>query len=63
MLHCRELWGWIWFQKESWGFRGLRKIKKLNEENSLSGSIMIDTKGSQICVVDHGAHLPWFKSR
>ena len=26
------------------GFRGLRKIKKPNEENGLSGSVMIDLK-------------------
>jgi pyruvate kinase len=33
----------------------IRKIKKLNEENGFSVSVMIDTEGSQIHVVDHGA--------
>ncbi|XP_015901139.3 pyruvate kinase isozyme A, chloroplastic [Ziziphus jujuba] len=33
----------------------IRKIKKLNEENGFCISIMIDTEGSQITVVDHGA--------
>lgn len=32
----------------------IRKIKKLNEEMGCSVSIMIDTEGSQIHVVDHG---------
>ncbi|PRQ22230.1 putative pyruvate kinase [Rosa chinensis] len=32
----------------------IRKIKKLNEEKGYSVSIMIDTEGSQIHVVDHG---------
>lgn len=32
----------------------IRKIKKLNEEKGCSVSIMIDTEGSQIHVVDHG---------
>lgn len=33
----------------------IRKIKKLNRENGFCISIMIDTEGSQIHVVDHGA--------
>ncbi|CAL8176998.1 unnamed protein product [Prunus armeniaca] len=33
----------------------IRKIKKLNEEKGFSVSVMIDTEGSQIHVVDHGA--------
>lgn len=33
----------------------IRKIKKLNEENGFCVSVMIDTEGSQIHVVDHGA--------
>lgn len=33
----------------------IRKIKKLNEEKGFCVSIMIDTEGSQIHVVDHGA--------
>ncbi|EEF40300.1 pyruvate kinase, putative [Ricinus communis] len=33
----------------------IRKIKKLNEEKGFCISIMIDTEGSQIHVVDHGA--------
>ncbi|KAI3445865.1 hypothetical protein Pfo_002530 [Paulownia fortunei] len=33
----------------------IRKIKKLNEEKGYCVSLMIDTEGSQIHVVDHGA--------
>lgn len=33
----------------------IRKIKKLNEEKGFAVSVMIDTEGSQIHVVDHGA--------
>lgn len=33
----------------------IRKIKKLNEEKGFCVSLMIDTEGSQIHVVDHGA--------
>lgn len=33
----------------------IRKIKKLNEEQGFAVSVMIDTEGSQIHVVDHGA--------
>lgn len=33
----------------------IRKIKRLNEENGFCVSVMIDTEGSQIHVVDHGA--------
>ena len=33
----------------------IRKINKLNEEKGFSVSVMIDTEGSQIHVVDHGA--------
>ncbi|XP_042065767.1 pyruvate kinase isozyme A, chloroplastic-like isoform X7 [Salvia splendens] len=33
----------------------IRKIKKLNEEKGFCVSLMIDTEGSQIQVVDHGA--------
>jgi len=33
----------------------IRNIKKLNEEMGFSVSVMIDTEGSQIHVVDHGA--------
>ena len=33
----------------------IRKIKKLNEEKGFCVSVMIDTEGSQIQVVDHGA--------
>lgn len=33
----------------------IRKIKKLNEEKGYCVSVMIDTEGSQIFVVDHGA--------
>ncbi|KAI4295804.1 hypothetical protein L6164_035810 [Bauhinia variegata] len=33
----------------------IRKIKKLNEEKGFSVSVMIDTEGSQIHVVDHGS--------
>ncbi|KAK6159185.1 hypothetical protein DH2020_006499 [Rehmannia glutinosa] len=33
----------------------IRKIKKLNEEKGYCVSVMIDTEGSQIHVVDHGA--------
>lgn len=33
----------------------IRKIKRLNEEKGYCVSLMIDTEGSQIHVVDHGA--------
>jgi len=33
----------------------IRKIKKLNKEKGFCVSVMIDTEGSQIHVVDHGA--------
>lgn len=33
----------------------IRKIKKLNEEKGFCVSVMIDTEGSQVHVVDHGA--------
>ncbi|XP_059653075.1 pyruvate kinase isozyme A, chloroplastic-like [Cornus florida] len=33
----------------------IRKIKRLNEEKGFCVSVMIDTEGSQIHVVDHGA--------
>ncbi|KAM1043742.1 hypothetical protein PS2_034694 [Malus domestica] len=33
----------------------IRKIKRLNEEKGFSVSVMIDTEGTQIHVVDHGA--------
>ncbi|XP_031113315.1 pyruvate kinase isozyme A, chloroplastic-like [Ipomoea triloba] len=33
----------------------IRKIKKLNQEKGFCVSVMIDTEGSQIHVVDHGA--------
>ncbi|CAA3019690.1 pyruvate kinase isozyme A, chloroplastic-like [Olea europaea subsp. europaea] len=33
----------------------IRKIKNLNEEKGFSVSVMIDTEGSQIQIVDHGA--------
>ena len=33
----------------------IRKIKRLNEEKGFCVSVMIDTEGSQIQVVDHGA--------
>ena len=33
----------------------IRKIKKLNEEKGFCVSLMIDTEGSQIHVVDHGS--------
>ncbi|KAE9589338.1 putative pyruvate kinase [Lupinus albus] len=38
-----------------WHSDVIRKIKKLNEEKGFSISVMIDTEGSQIHVVDHGA--------
>ncbi|KAF7836732.1 pyruvate kinase isozyme A, chloroplastic-like [Senna tora] len=38
-----------------WHLDVIRKIKKLNEENNFSISVMIDTEGSQIHVVDHGS--------
>lgn len=38
-----------------WHLDVIRKIKKLNEEKGLCVSVMIDTEGSQIHVVDHGA--------
>lgn len=33
----------------------IRKLKRLNEERGFCVSVMIDTEGSQIHVVDHGA--------
>ncbi|KAL2513494.1 Plastidial pyruvate kinase 1 [Forsythia ovata] len=38
-----------------WHQNVIRKIKNLNEEKGFSVSLMIDTEGSQIQVVDHGA--------
>lgn len=38
-----------------WHLDVIRKIKKLNEEKGFCVSVMIDTEGSQIHVVDHGA--------
>lgn len=38
-----------------WHREVIRKIKKLNDEKGFSVSLMIDTEGSQIHVVDHGA--------
>ncbi|CAK9167867.1 unnamed protein product [Ilex paraguariensis] len=38
-----------------WHRNVIRKIKKLNEEKGFCVSVMIDTEGSQINVVDHGA--------
>ncbi|KAI6701413.1 hypothetical protein NL676_015737 [Syzygium grande] len=38
-----------------WHLDVIRKIKKLNEENRFFVLIMIDTEGSQIHVIDHGA--------
>lgn len=39
-----------------WHLDVIRKIKTLNEEKGFCVSVMIDTEGSQIHVVDHGAH-------
>ncbi|KAL5537999.1 hypothetical protein UlMin_045939 [Ulmus minor] len=38
-----------------WHLDVIRKIKRLNQEKGFCVSIMIDTEGSQIHVVDHGA--------
>ncbi|EEF40301.1 pyruvate kinase, putative [Ricinus communis] len=38
-----------------WHSNVIRRIKKLNEEKGFCVSVMIDTEGSQIHVVDHGA--------
>ncbi|WCJ18056.1 Pyruvate kinase family protein [Euphorbia peplus] len=38
-----------------WHRNVIRRIKKLNEEQGFCVSVMIDTQGSQIHVVDHGA--------
>ncbi|XP_065872326.1 pyruvate kinase isozyme A, chloroplastic-like [Euphorbia lathyris] len=38
-----------------WHRNVIRRIKKLNEEKGFCVSVMIDTEGSQIHVVDHGA--------
>lgn len=38
-----------------WHLDVIRKIKKLNEEKGFCVSVVIDTEGSQIHVVDHGA--------
>ncbi|KAI9075206.1 hypothetical protein K1719_042815 [Acacia pycnantha] len=38
-----------------WHLDVITKIKKLNRERNFSISVMIDTEGSQIHVVDHGA--------
>lgn len=38
-----------------WHLDVIRKIKKLNQEKGFCVSLMIDTEGSQIHVVDHGA--------
>lgn len=38
-----------------WHLDVIKKIKKLNEELGFCVSVMIDTEGSQIHVVDHGA--------
>ncbi|KDP44554.1 hypothetical protein JCGZ_16387 [Jatropha curcas] len=38
-----------------WHLNVIRRIKKLNMERGFSVSVMIDTEGSQIHVVDHGA--------
>ncbi|OWM79131.1 hypothetical protein CDL15_Pgr003302 [Punica granatum] len=38
-----------------WHLDVIRKIKKLNEEKGFCVSVMMDTEGSQIHVVDHGA--------
>lgn len=40
---------------QEWHRDVIRKIKKLNKEKGFSVSVMIDTEGSQIHVVDHGA--------
>lgn len=40
---------------KEWHSDVIRKIKKLNEEKGFCISVMIDTEGSQIHVVDHGA--------
>ncbi|GMI78716.1 PLASTIDIAL PYRUVATE KINASE 1 [Hibiscus trionum] len=39
----------------NWHLDVIKKIKKLNEEKGFCVSIMIDTEGSQIHVLDHGA--------
>ena len=39
----------------NWHQDVIRKIKKLNQEKRFCVSVMIDTEGSQIHVVDHGA--------
>ncbi|KAJ9538058.1 hypothetical protein OSB04_030791 [Centaurea solstitialis] len=39
----------------NWHQDVIRKIKKLNQEKGFCVSVMIDTEGSQIHVVDHGA--------
>ncbi|GLU03392.1 hypothetical protein SLE2022_205940 [Rubroshorea leprosula] len=38
-----------------WHLDVIKKIKRLNEEKGFCVSVMIDTEGSQIHVVDHGA--------
>ncbi|KAK4777560.1 hypothetical protein SAY87_017747 [Trapa incisa] len=38
-----------------WHLDMIRKIKKLNKEKGFCVSVMIDTEGSQVHVVDHGA--------
>ncbi|GLT58573.1 hypothetical protein SLA2020_314540 [Shorea laevis] len=38
-----------------WHLDVINKIRRLNEENGFCVSVMIDTEGSQIHVVDHGA--------
>lgn len=40
---------------KEWHLDVIRKIKKLNGEKNFSISVMIDTEGSQIHVVDHGS--------
>lgn len=37
-----------------WHREAIRRIKELNEEKGYSVSVMIDTEGSQVNVVDHG---------
>lgn len=37
-----------------WHREAIRRIKELNEEKGYSISVMIDTEGSQVNVVDHG---------
>ncbi|OMO73837.1 Pyruvate kinase [Corchorus capsularis] len=41
--------------KRDWHLDVIKKIKKLNEEKGFCVSVMIDTEGSQIHVLDHGA--------